>query len=139
LAAQAALIAGMTWGGVAIGTVLFNFDVSLVNVFWASFSAWLLGLVYGYFALAAQSLKGKRTFGAAAGAGFLALTYFFNLVADQVGALEFLKYLSPFYYFNVQNILLTGANITNFAVLALCAVAFYIVAYVKFMNRDTGT
>lgn len=138
LAVQAAIIAGSTWVGVFMGTLIFDFDVSLINVFWASFAAWLLGMLYGYFSLAVQSVKGSRSFGLAAGAGLLAATYFAQVLSELIDQLDFLKYLSPFHYFDVQAVLLNGPNVGYFAVLAACSIAFYTVAHLSFKQRDTG-
>jgi len=134
---QLFIVTQSTWLGVATGTILFNFDVSLTNVFWASMSAWLLGMVFATLALAAQSLSGKRRVGLGIGAGALVLTYLADVVSKLVEQLEFLKYASPFYYFDIANVLNGGPTSLMWVLLGVSAV-FYAAAHVSFIRRDTG-
>ena len=127
-----------TWLGVALGKVIFPFDVNLMHVALASLSAFLLGLVYAMAALAGQSVSGKRSFGLGFGGGLLALTYFIDIISKLVERLDFIKYFSPFYYFDVSNVLFGKGELVNFTVLVGLSVTFYLIAHLAFINRDTG-
>lgn len=135
---QLFIIAMGAWAGAAIGSMLFNFDPNLVNVFWASVSGWLLGICYSYTSLAAQAVTGKRFLALGVGSGLIAVTYFAKIVSELVNSLEFLKYISPFYYFNVQDVLTVGPDFSLMSVLVLIALAMYITAHLRFIRRDTG-
>jgi len=132
------LIALSSWLGVVLGKLLFVFDVNLARVAVASLAVFLLGMVYAMAALAGQSLTGKARIGMGVGAGLLVATYFADIVSKLVDNLEALKYVSPFYYMDMANVLNGDGKLVNLVVLAGIAVVFYVVAHVGFTNRDTG-
>ena len=131
-------IAMATWAGVALGTKLFAFNVNLLHVALASLSAFLLGMIYAMAALAGQSVSGKRSIGVGVGAGFLAVTYVGDVVSKLVTSFDWIKYISPFYYFDVGNVLFGNGQLKNFAILTLVSILFYGVAHIWFIRRDTG-
>ena len=135
---QLALIAGSLWLGVAAGTLLFTFDVSLIDVFWATFMGWLLGIFFGFGVLAIQSLRGNRSLALSTGIAVLVIGYFADALAQLFDWLEFLQYVSPFYYYNGPDVLLNGLHVGNAAVLLVGACVFYVVAHLSFTRRDTG-
>lgn len=137
IAAQLGLVSLSVWLGVAVGSMFFDFDVSLGNVFFACVSAWLLGLVFGFTALAVQSVTGKRAKGLGIGAGVVVVTYIADVVSQLIDWLEFLKYVSPFYYFNELEILQNGYNASMLVLLAV-VVVLYVIAHGAFVKRDTG-
>lgn len=132
------IIAAATWVAIAIGSVLFVFNVDLFHVALASLSAFLLGLIYATAALCAQSITGKRGIGIGFGAGLLAITYFADIVSKLIESLSFLKYVSPFYYFDVSNVLFGKGSLSNFIILATISIVFYLIAHTAFVQRDTG-
>ncbi|MBP6005411.1 ABC transporter permease subunit [Candidatus Saccharibacteria bacterium] len=137
IAVQLAVVATSVWAGVAIGTLLFNFDMSLINVFTASLSGWLLGMSFGMFTLAIQSISKSRSVAISLGSGIVATTYIANVVSKLVDYLEFIRYLSPFYYFNDSNILRNGLRELSIVLIVL-PIVFYLIAYFSFRKRDTG-
>lgn len=132
------VIAFSAWAGVVIGKTLFVFDVNLVDVALASLSVFMLGMVYAMAAFAGQSLSGKARTGIGIGAGLLAVTYVADIVSKLVTNLEGLKYISPFYYMDVSNVLHGSAELINFVVLLGVAAALYVITHVGFNKRDTG-
>lgn len=138
IATHTGLVAGAAWLGVVLGTMLFSFDVSLTQVLFGSVAAWLLGLFFGFFTLAAQAIVGKRGVGFGIGIGLLGSTYIANIVAQLVDSLDGLKYISPFYYYDIQNLLLGNPTAMYLVGLFVCAILFYVVANIAFTKRDTG-
>lgn len=132
------VISFSAWLGVAVGKALFVFDVNLVHVALASLSIFLLGLVYGSATLAGQNINGKSKVGVGLGAGLLVITYFADVVAKLVESLENLKFLSPFYYMDVQQVLTGEGELQNFLLLLFVAAVFYLFAHLRFLQRDTG-
>ena len=135
---QLAIIAGSVWLGVALGTLFYPFEVSLVDTFWATFAGWLLGVFVAYATFAVQAVSGRRGLALGFGAGLVALTYFADALSKLIDWLEFAKYLSPFYYYSGGDVLLNGANVTNLLILFLASVVCYVIAHVAFVRRDTG-
>ena len=127
-----------TWLGVVVGKSIFPFDVNVWHVALASFASFFLGMVYASAAFAGQSVSGKRGIGLGIGGGLLAVTYIADVVSKLVDRLEFLQYISPFYYFDISNVLFGYGRIGNFAVLAGLVAVFYTVVHIAFKNRDTG-
>ena len=68
-----ALTAALIWFGIALGKILFPFDVNLLRVAEAVTSAWLLGLGFGMLTFATQAISGRRGIAVAIGAGFLGI------------------------------------------------------------------
>lgn len=131
------VVAG-AWLSVALGTILFKFDISLVNLFFACLSAILLGVFFGLFSLMVQCISGKRILALGAGSTIFVLTYFAYVIAQISSGLRFLKYFSPYYYFDSANILMGKPKLSNFLLLVGLSVVFYIIAHKKFINRDIG-
>lgn len=136
--AQLAIIAGSLWLGVAIGSVIFPFDVSLLDVFWASFMGWLMGVFFGFGTLALQTLSGNRGFALSTGIAVLVIGYFADALAQLFDWLLFLQYFSPFYYYDGPGVLLNGLDAVSVAVLVGSSLLFYVIAHLAFTTRDTG-
>lgn len=128
----------VTWLGVMLGKAIFPFDVNLSDVALASLSVFLLGMVYAMAALAGQSVSGRRKTGLAIGGGLLTVTYVADIVSKMVEKLENIKYISPFYYFDISNVLSGEGQLGNFLVLIAAASLLYLVAHISFLRRDTG-
>ncbi len=124
--------------GAALGTLIFEFDVNLFNVFWASVSAWMLGVFFAMLSLAVQGVTGKTRLSFGVGSGVVAFTYALIVISKLVDSLESLKYISPFHYYNVDEILESGPNFTIMSVLIICAILLFSVALAVFSKRDTG-
>lgn len=134
---QLAIVSTAVWLGVALGSLLFTFDVSLVKVFWASLSGLLMGLVFGSVALATQAITGKRSIGIGLGSGVVAVTYIASVVSQLVESLSFLRYFSPFHYYDESTVIQQGPG-GYMLVLVGTIIILYIVAHVAFTRRDTG-
>ncbi|MBP6880530.1 ABC transporter permease subunit [Candidatus Saccharibacteria bacterium] len=132
------VISFSAWFGVLVGKNLFVFDANLLQVALASLSVYLLGLVYAMVAFAGQSVTGKRSVGIGLGSGLLALTYFADIVSKLVDKLDNFKYISPFYYMDMERVINGDGKIINFVILAGLSFTFYMIAHIAFINRDTG-
>ncbi|MCA9349742.1 ABC transporter permease subunit [Candidatus Saccharibacteria bacterium] len=135
--AQLGIVAGAVWSGIALGSLLFEFDISLNNVFQASLSGWLLGMSFGMATLAIQSITKSRSKALGIGSGIVATTYIANVVSKLVDYLGFIKYFSPFYYFDESYILHNGMRSLSI-ILVILPVILFLIAYSSFRNRDTG-
>ncbi|MBP7018178.1 ABC transporter permease subunit [Candidatus Saccharibacteria bacterium] len=132
------VISFSAWIGVLVGKHLFVFDANLAQVALASLSVYLLGLTYAMVAFAGQSITGKRSAGIGLGAGLLTLTYFADIVSKLVDNLDNLKYVSPFYYMDMEKVINGNGKLINFVIMIGLSVVFYMIAHIAFINRDTG-
>lgn len=132
------IICGFTWLAIALGKLLFEFEVNLINVGYATLAVYLLAMIYAMAAFATQAITGKRNLGIAIGSGLLAFTYVADVVSKLVSRFENLKYISPFYYYDFSNVLFGNGTIENFIILAVVSVGLYAVAHFAFLQRDTS-
>ncbi len=126
------------WVAIALGTLLFPFDISLVNVLYATLSCWLLALLFGFLALTIQQFTKGRGTAIGLSAAILAISFFANTFGEIIESIEFIQYISPMHYYNGQNILVDGFSMRDFALLAAGSVYLYAISMERFANRDTG-
>ncbi len=138
LLTQLLIISGAVWLGVLTGTLLFAFDVSLVNVLWATMMGWLLGLTFAFLAFMIQAVTGRKSRASGISAGLLVATYFAHVISQLVESMEPLRFASPFYYYDGQEVLLDGLNLLDAGLLILLPVLFYTIAHSVFKRRDIG-
>lgn len=121
------LIAGVAIGGGGIGIG----DLAALSIHLAFF-----GFASGAVALAVAGWTGRK--GVAAGiAGAVAIVGFLvNGFAPLVDGLSWLKYMSPFYYYDGNDPLANGVDVAHLAVLAAIAIILTVVAAVGIDRRD---
>jgi len=136
---QLALVATSVWLGILIGTMLFPFDISLVRVFWASFMAWQLGGLMSCLALSVQNFTQSRSYAVGVGASVLLVSYLANILSNLLNSLDYLRYISPFHYYNGSNVLITGPYWVHILTLSTVSAALFVLALTIFAKRDTGT
>jgi ABC-2 type transport system permease protein len=121
------LLAGVAIGGGGVGTG----DLAAFSVHLAFF-----GFATGALALALGAGTGRRSLTTGVAAGVAVLGWLINGFAPLVGAVAWLKYLSPFYYYAGHDPLTRGVDIADIAVLGVVAVALTALAMVLFARRD---
>jgi ABC-2 type transport system permease protein len=121
------MIAGVALGGGGIGLGhLAAFALHL------SF----FGLASGAVALAVAAGTGRRSLATGVAAGVALVGWLINGFAPLVSGLTWLKYLSPFYYYNGHDPLTTGVHIGDLAVLGGSTLILTAVAIAAFQRRD---
>ena len=124
--------------GIALDGVLFGMDIPLANVAAASLMAVLLGVFFGSLALAMGAVTGLRGLSIGVVTLVAAGSYLLNSLGGMVEALESLKPLSPFYYYDASNPLRNGLDIQHALVLGGLVVAFLGLALLAVRRRDLG-
>ncbi|MGZ4178363.1 MAG: ABC transporter permease subunit [Solirubrobacteraceae bacterium] len=136
IAVLVVIVAAAAWVGLVGGVALGGGGISVGNT--AAFSIHLafFGLAMGAIALAAGAGTGRRTLttGLAAGVGILG--WLINGFAPLVSGLDWLKYLSPFYYYAGHDPLAQGVEVLDLAVLGAAALALTALAMITFDRRD---
>ena len=135
---QLGIVSGFLWVGIATGSLLFPFDVSLTNVFFATAMGWIFGTTVAYITMSIQSLKGRKGLALGVGSGFVGLSYVMMVISGLLNGLDSLKYTSLFNYYDGRSVLINGLNETSFAVMLGLSGLFLVVSLYGFYNRDVG-
>ena len=138
IAIQLAIVSLSVLAGVVSAMALFPFEISLLNVLYSLLSGWLLGILFAALTLAIQSVTHSRGVALGAGSGVLLVAYFANTLAPMVKDFENIKLVSPFYYYEGQDVLINGLSIGNVMVLVVAAVVLLAIGLVASQRRDTG-
>lgn len=131
-----AIITSSAFFATAANKYFADFDIALIDVFWATVSAWLLSIIFASMALLIQSLFRSREVATNATAGVLITAYFANTLSSYTKEFENMKYFSSFYYYDRRNILNQGVDYNYLLLLLSVSFAFYIIAFYSFVRRD---
>ena len=127
------------WLAMAVCTWLFGIVLNRMRLAAAIFSCWLLGLAFYALALACGSWRGKKKFSIGFSGGLAFVTYLVNAYAPMVESLRPYRIVSPFYYYNGNNVLVNGLVLSHSLVLAGSAFVFFWAALFAFDRRDLST
>jgi ABC-2 type transport system permease protein len=121
------LLAGVAVAGGGIGVG----DMAALALHLAFF-----GWAIGALALALAAATGRKAVAAGGAAAFAVLGFLINGFAPVVDALDWLKYLSPFYYYEGHDPLGNGVHVADLLVLAAATAALTAFAAVRIGRRD---
>jgi ABC-2 type transport system permease protein len=125
----AGLLAGVAVGGGGIG--LGHIAALCVHLLF-------FGAFMGALALAIAAVTGHRPVATGLAAAIGVLGFLVNGFAPFVGGLDWLKYLSPFYYYAGHDPLGGGVDPGDIAILGLSSLVLVAVAAFGFRRRDLG-
>ena len=135
-----AIIAGVvSFLGVAVGSLVGNLGMDLVNVAAACTLATLLGLVFGGVALALGGATGRTSIAIYGSVGVAVLTYIANGFLPLNDNTAAWARLTPFHYYLSSDPLNNGMAWGHAAVLAALSVVSIVAAVVSFDRRDLRT
>jgi ABC-2 type transport system permease protein len=129
------VVAG-TWVGLLAGVAAAGGGISIANMTALSVHLAFFGFVLGALALALAGVTGRKAVAAAGAGAFGVVGFLVNGFAPLVEGLDWLKYLSPFYYYAGHDPLSNGIRWGGLVVLALAALVLTIVAVEAFRRRD---
>lgn len=136
VALHVALVALGTFLGLVAGVALAGGGITLGHlaalVLHLAFFGWAVGAV----ALALAAITGRRAVASGGAAAFALAGFLINGFAPLVNGIEWLKYLSPFYYYAGSDPLGNGIRLGHLAILAATALALTAVATARFGRRD---
>jgi ABC-2 type transport system permease protein len=141
LAHGAALLAlsAVLWLAMAGGSWLFGIALDRLRLAEVTFSLWLLGLVFYALALACGCWRGKKKFSIGVSGGLAVITYLVNAYAPMVESLRPYRIVSPFYFYNGNNVLSNGLQPSHVLVLAGLFSFFTAAALFAFSRRDLSS
>lgn len=136
VAISVVLVALGTLLGLVVGVAVAGGGIGLANLCALALHLTLLGWTTGALALAIAATTGRKAVASGAAAAFALLGFLVNGFAPLVGAVEWLKYLSLFYYYEGHDPISQGVNAGDLAVLGLATVALTALAVVGIRDRD---
>ncbi len=130
------VIAVASWAGLLAGVALGGGGIGIGHVTAFAVHLAFFGLAIGAVALAVGAGTGRRTLttGIAAGVGIAG--WLVNGFAPLIGAIAWLKYLSPFYYYAGHDPLTRGIDAIDLVVLGAVALVLTALGTAAFQRRD---
>ena len=129
-------IAASAWLGLLVGVAFAGGGMSAGNLAAYAVHLAFFGFALGAIALAAGAGTGRRSLATGVAAAVGILGWLINGFAPLVGGLDWLKYLSPFYYYAGHDPLTRGVDVVGLVVLGAAALALTAVAMLSFERRD---
>jgi ABC-2 type transport system permease protein len=131
-----ALLALATWLGLIAGVALGGGGIGIQDLGAYSLHLAFFGFAIGAVALALGAGTGRKGPAAAGAAGVALAGWLINGFAPLVDALDWLKYVSPFYYYAGSDPLTNGVDIVHLVVLGVVALALLAAAMAAIERRD---
>jgi ABC-2 type transport system permease protein len=129
------VVAG-TWIGLVAGVAAAGGGISIANTTALSVHLAFFGFFLGALALALAGITGRKAIATAGAAAVGVVGFLVNGFAPLVEGLDWLKYLSPFYYYAGHDPLSNGVEWSGLVVLALATVVLTVVAVQGLRHRD---
>jgi len=122
--------------GLLLGIALVDATIDVGNLAGAVLNTGLLTLFFGTLTLALTGVGLKR--GAASGiaAGLAAVTFLMNGLAPLAELPDAVRHITPWYYYDASEVLLTGFVPANAAVLVVAIVFLLLIGLLGFQRRD---
>jgi beta-exotoxin I transport system permease protein len=136
IAAVVVIIAVATWVGLLLGVAVGGGGISLGHLAALAVQLAFFGLTTGSVAIATGAVTGRRALTAGVAAAVGIGGWLINSFAPLVSALNWLKYISPFYYYARHDPLGRGLDVTGIVVLAALSVVLTALAIAAIERRD---
>jgi ABC-2 type transport system permease protein len=136
IAAVVLIIAAATWLGLIIGVAIGGGGISIAHITALAVQLAFFGLATGAVAIAVGAGTGRRTLTTGVAAAVAIAGWLINSFAPLVGALTWMKYLSPFYYYAGHDPLTRGVGLGGLIVLAALSLVLVGLAMAAIERRD---
>lgn len=137
IAVQVLLLAAVLWAVVTLLAAAQDLGLGTGDLAAASLGLGLLGLFFATLALAVGGATGRRTVTVATTAGVAVVTYLVNAVVGQLDAVSWLRWLSPWHWFQAGDPLTHGLQ-PGLLLLAAGSAVLLAGTLVVFDRRDLG-
>ena len=128
-----AIIIAITLG---IGSLIFNFDIGLINLLYAAIALFSFGLCTGSISFSIGAITGKRSIAASITAFIAIAGYVFDSIYTVVDKLDFTRYIALHYYYNSNAVIQNGVNSLHILVILLLIIISFIIGLYVFYQRD---
>jgi ABC-2 type transport system permease protein len=136
VAISVVLVALGTLLGLIIGVAVAGGGISAGNLTALAVHLTFLGWTTGALALALAATTGRKAVASGGAAAFALLGFLVNGFAPLVGALEWLKYLSLFYYYEGHDPIGSGVDVADLIVLGAVTIVLTVIAVFGIRDRD---
>jgi ABC-2 type transport system permease protein len=130
------IIAFATWVGLIVGVAVGGGGITLAHITALAVQLAFFGLAAGALAIALGAGTGRRSLATGVAAAVTLVGWLINSFAPLVGAIEWLKYLSPFYYYAGNDPLTHGVDIGGVIVLGVVTLLLTAVGMIGIQRRD---
>jgi len=131
-----ALVSLALFVGLLVGVAVGGGGIAFANMAALALHLAFFGGVIGAVALALAAATGRRALASAGAASFAVFGFFVNGFAPLVHAVDWLKYLSIFHYYDGDDPLTNGVDAGQLAVLATTTIVLVALAVVGMRRRD---
>jgi ABC-2 type transport system permease protein len=129
-------IALATWVGLICGVAVAGGGIPVGRLAAYSLQLAFFGVAAGALALAVGAGTGRRALAVGVASGVVLVGWLINGFAPLVGATDWLKYLSLFYYYEGHDPLTRGVDVPGIVVLAAVTAALTVIAMIGIERRD---
>jgi ABC-2 type transport system permease protein len=136
MAVGVSIVALGTLIGLIAGVVVAGGGVGVGNLVALALHLAVFGFALGALALALAAATGRKAVASGGAAGFALLGFLINGFAPLVDGAEWLKYLSPFYYYAGSDPIAHGVDLGDLAILAAVSLVLIAGALVGMTRRD---
>lgn len=136
VAVGVAIVAFGTWLGLIAGVAVAGGGIGLGDLTALAVHLACFGLAVGALALAVAAATGRKAVAVAVASAFAVAGFLVNGFAPLVDAIEWLKYLSPFHYYEGSDPIANGIDVGDLAVLAGAAIVMTAAAATLIRRRD---
>jgi ABC-2 type transport system permease protein len=136
IAAIVLIVALGTWIGLIVGVALGGGGITLAHMTALAVQLAFFGFATGALAIALGAGTGRRSLASGGAAAVAILGWLINSFAPLVAGLDWLKYLSPFYYYAGHDPLAHGVNIAGIVVLGVLSLVLTAGGIVGIERRD---
>ena len=124
--------------GLIAGSKIAGFDLSITGTAQALVSLYLLGATLGLLALSIGAATGRKGLAGGVAAGVGVVGFLLDTFLSVVEVLEPARFISVFYYFNNNDVILNGINAVHFVTLAGVSALVVATAVWRFEQRDVS-
>ena len=132
------LSAGL-WIGLVGGSILSGFDLSVTGTTQAILSLYMLGVTLGLIALAVGAATGRKGLAGGVAAAVGVVGFLLDTFLSVVDLLDPARFVSVFYYFNSNDVILNGINLVHFLTLIAVSVVAIVLSIWRFERRDIAS
>jgi ABC-2 type transport system permease protein len=129
-------IAVAIWIGLIVGVAIGGGGITLAHMTALAIQLAFFGLATGALALALAAATGRKPLATGIAAAVAIVGWLINSLAPLVGAISWLKYLAPYYYYAGHDPLARGIDIPGLIVLGTLTVILTAIAMVSIQHRD---
>jgi ABC-2 type transport system permease protein len=136
VAVDVAIVALGTFLGLVAGVAVAGGGLGVAKLAALALHLWCFGCAVGALALALAAATGHKPVASGGAAAFAIAGFLVNGFAPLVHGIAWLKYASPFYYYEGHDPLGAGVHVADLAVLAAASIALTGVAVASLRRRD---